>query len=310
MFTENVRRRHNLLTGNTVSIDGNQSAKFDADGRDGCATPTTGTHDRKERTSRRGSAKNRGRAFGGGLGTELMLDELPMGSVVYVGRGSFRMEAISIADEDVNEEALGIAQPITSVVTAPRSRWSRATPWTVADQTRTSGEWQGPRPVALFGSQDDMPVLAAPPTGSGRTKRPRLVLLPQAALLGLGSAVFACGLLAGERPARSPWPPSPSSRRAALRPSVVAPARPAVAAPATAAPAAVVLADAATTADKGVVTIEVPESVKIPARINVRKRTAACGRASAPETKQAAAKAWGRSLRRLTTGLHAGAKTV
>src|SRR3954447_11488513 len=47
----------------------------------------------------------------------ISLEDLPMGSVVYVGRGAFRMEAVG--PDGLIAELDGVVQPVTRIVTAP-----------------------------------------------------------------------------------------------------------------------------------------------------------------------------------------------
>jgi len=160
----------------------------------------------------------------------MAFDDLPMSSVVYMGRGSFRMEAIATDAE------LGIAQPITGVVTSPLHSKPRgaslASAPEIVTRTRTSFEWRTPEPQALFGSQDNLPLLAAPTGVEPAAPARRFVTLPRAAVVGLAGAVFACGLLAGGA-ARSITVTGPASVAAAAMEHVVSPVVSPVVAPAT-----------------------------------------------------------------------------
>jgi hypothetical protein len=186
-------------------------------------------------------------------------EELSVGSVVYMGRGSFRMEAIGFE----TDRERGVAQPIQStlgLVTAPYDADGRAvrgagasfgagapfndndgtnvsgvsnvlgdlSPSGVA-RTRTVGAWQAPIVQPLFGSQDELTMLTAPIAVFSSRRSP--LSLSRAAIAGLGAAVFACGLLAAGA-ARSLTVTGPSAALAATNEVVApAPAKPVVIAP-------------------------------------------------------------------------------
>src|SRR5262252_4526282 len=131
---------------------------------------------------------------GPGEGTQrgINLEDLPMGSVVYVGRGAFRMEAVGpdglIADLD------GVVQPVTATVTAPYHGHAPGEN-TGVDRLTISATFRAPDLPSLFGSQVDVPLLAAP-TGAVAPARPT-VALPRIALAALGAIVFGCGAVIG-----------------------------------------------------------------------------------------------------------------
>jgi hypothetical protein len=109
-------------------------------------------------------------------------DDIPVSSVIYMGRGSFRMEAVALDRTPAPEEA-GIVQPVTSVVTAPMHAPAR------------DPEGGRPRLRSLFGSQVDVPVLAAP-TGSVGLRAPA-VTLSRATLATVVGLVLVCGVVVG-----------------------------------------------------------------------------------------------------------------
>jgi hypothetical protein len=128
-------------------------------------------------------------------GRGIILEDLPTGSIVYVGRGSFRMEAISVADD----LARGVVQPVASVATAPYHDGPRPSGESsgveALDRAPSSASWRAPDLRPLFGSQVDVPLLSAP-TGA-LPEREGIVLLSRAAIAAMGALIFACGLLAG-----------------------------------------------------------------------------------------------------------------
>jgi hypothetical protein len=154
-------------------------------------------------------------------GRGIDLETLPAGSIVYVSRGSFRMEAVGSDGAIMGQD--GVVQPMTGMVTAPYGRRPDGEN-TGVDRLPVSATFRAPDPGSLFGSQVDVPVLAAP-TGTGTPRRPASVRLPGFALAVLGGALFACGFILGETALR-PEPP-------AAHPEVVSlPAAPAEPAPA------------------------------------------------------------------------------
>lgn len=115
---------------------------------------------------------------------------LPMSSIVYVGRGSFRMEAVAIEAE--LERRQGVVQPMEGVVTAPLHATARASR---DEGRRTSMSWRAPSLQPLFGSQVDLPLLAAP---TGSVSLPgTFVTISRAALAALGGVVLLCGVVIG-----------------------------------------------------------------------------------------------------------------
>ncbi len=116
------------------------------------------------------------------------LEGLPMSSIVYVGRGSFRMEAIAVEAE--LERRQGVVQPMTGAVTAPLHAGARR-----EDGRTTSMSWKAPDLRPLFGSQVDVPLLAAP-TGSASFPG-TAVSISRVALAALGGVVLLCGVVIG-----------------------------------------------------------------------------------------------------------------
>jgi hypothetical protein len=217
-------------------------------------------------------------------------EELSVGSVVYMGRGSFRMEAIGFE----TDRERGVAQPIQSstlgLVTAPYEADGRAvrgaganfqanfqddkddnnhndridvsdvtgdlSPSGVA-RTQTVGTWQAPTVQPLFGSRDELPMLTAPIAVFPSQRSP--LSLSRGAIAGLGAAVFACGLLAAGA-AHSLTVTGPSAALAATNEA----ATPAPATPVVSAPVATVTATHEASLPTPV-TIQVPAPVKITA---------------------------------------------
>jgi hypothetical protein len=144
----------------------------------------------------------RGTGEPGGRGIDL--DELPAGSVVYVSRGSFRMEAVGADGELVGQD--GTVQPMTGMITAPYGRRADGEN-TGVDRLPVSSTFRAPDLQSLFGSQVDVPVLAAP-TGTFTPRRAAGLRLPGFALAILGGALFAWGFLMGEATRRADPPPA------------------------------------------------------------------------------------------------------
>jgi hypothetical protein len=124
--------------------------------------------------------------LGENLGGQSDTDGLPMSSVVYVGRGSFRMEAVAIDAEF--ERRQGVVQPMTAAVTAPLHAPART-------RTSVSAGWRAPALRPLFGSQADVPLLAAPTGAVGVAGTE--VSISRAALAALSGVVLLCGVVIG-----------------------------------------------------------------------------------------------------------------
>jgi len=195
-----------------------------------------------------------GENLGRGNDLESNFDDIPVSSVVYMGRGSFRME---VTPEPVRT---GIVQPITAVVTAPLHAKAR-------EDSDGNARVGAKRPRSLFGSQVDVPVLAAPMglPGLPGFPAPAGVSLSRATLATLGGAVLLCGIIVGTA-ARHLWSqPAPiavvaTTPVAAVAPApVAAPSVPAVAPivepqlPVVAVPAPVTIRSRARTAVKPIV---------------------------------------------------------
>jgi hypothetical protein len=147
-------------------------------------------------------------------------DEVPMSSVVYMGRGSFRMEAVALD----GAPQLGVVQAVTGSVTAPLHAAPRK------DRDRNSGSNPDGAPAlrALFSSQVDVPVLAAP-TGSVNLRAP-VVTLSRGLLTVLCGLVLLCGIVVGTA-ARHLFA-SPAPLAVVAVPAVAAPTAPALVPPA------------------------------------------------------------------------------
>jgi hypothetical protein len=129
----------------------------------------------------------------------ISLEDLPMGSVVYVGRGSFRMEAWPAANDSEHAIVEAAPQPVVGVVTAPYE----VTPPVITyvghpgdsarDALLSCAPAEPAMPAALFGSQVDVPLLP-PPTGEVTVVHRHGVRISRAALGGWGALLFACGV--------------------------------------------------------------------------------------------------------------------
>ena len=130
---------------------------------------------------RRMEGERRGRSIG--------FEGLPIESVVYVGRQSFRMEPAALED--------GVVQAAPLVSTAPYGIDARDEGRIVIqlDRAVSSGSWRAPSLPSLFESAADidLPRLAAP-AGELSPSRHRVVTLSRAALAAVGALVFASGL--------------------------------------------------------------------------------------------------------------------
>jgi hypothetical protein len=181
-------------------------------------------------------------------------------SVVYLGRGSFRMEAVAHDPEP----ALGVVQPIMGAVTAPLHR----TP--VGE--RDDQDRNAPDLRSLFSSQTNVPLLAAP-TGATNL-HPPLVALSPALLATLGGLVLLCGIVVGTAARHLLAPPAPLGLVAT--PAPLAASLPA--APASIAPFAA--------------TVPNPPLVDAPAPVTIRMRPKAIARHAKEPTKGSPAKVW------------------
>jgi len=169
-------------------------------------------------------------------GTGVDFEEHPMTSVVYMGRGSFRMEAVALAPEPALVSNRGVVQRMDGVGTAPLHT-PRARDTKDDDASR-----RGPDLRALFGSQDAVPLLAAP-TGSVSLRAAPAVTLSRATLGGLGALVLLCGIVVGTAarhllaaPAplatvAAPEVPTPTPAPVKIQPTIVLAATPAPTAP-------------------------------------------------------------------------------
>ncbi|HEX4404202.1 MAG TPA: hypothetical protein VH560_05205 [Polyangia bacterium] len=173
-----------------------------------------------------------------------------MSSIVYMGRGSFRMEAVAVDNENDNEleRREGVVQPLAGVVvTAPMHAGERGRH--AQDSTTSTGTWQAPDLRPLFSSQIDVPLLAAPTGSAGFSTPP--ISISRVALVALGGVVLLCGVVIGTAvrhllasPAAmatvsAPTPIAPPPMIEAPAPAAARVAVPAVEAPIAAPPVAV-----------------------------------------------------------------------
>ena len=187
------------------------------------------------------TSDEQGETWGRAQELDSSFDDIPVSSVVYMGRGSFRME--------VTPEPLrtGVVQPIASAVTAPL----HAKPREDSDGNARLG---ARRPRSLFGSQVDVPLLAAP-VGAPGFQAPPSISISRATLATLGGAVLLCGIIVGTA-ARHLWAsPAPTA--------VVVPTSVAVVPAPVVAPSVPVAAPAAAPQ---------PEVVTVPAPVTIRAR--------------------------------------
>lgn len=168
------------------------------------------------------------RRMGERRGRSINLDSLPTGSVVYVGRKSFRMETVDFSDIDDGTQGVVRAAPI--VTTAPYGIDTRAEGRVIieldheVDRAVSSASWRAPELDSLFASQDAAPLLAAP-TGEAVLPEPppaRATLeLSRAALAGIVGLMFMGGVATASlvAPTRAPAPAPVVSE---LQPVVIA----------------------------------------------------------------------------------------
>jgi hypothetical protein len=154
---------------------------------------------------------------GENTGTGVDFEEHPMTSVVYMGRGSFRMEAVALTPEPELVSNRGVVQRMDGVVTAPLHAPRARAPMD-DDASR-----RGPDLRALFGSQDAVPLLAAP-TGSVSLRAAPAVTLSRATLAALGGLVLLCGIVVGTAARHLLAAPAPLATVAAPEVSTPAPA--------------------------------------------------------------------------------------
>jgi hypothetical protein len=184
--------------------------------------------------------------------------------------------------EPVAFEPDGVVRPVTGIVTAPL----HATPRGSRERNELDG---APALRPLFGSQVDVPVLAAP-TGSVSLHAP-VVTLSRAMLATVCGIVLLCGIVVGTAVRHLIASPSPLA---------VVPAPAVRAAPAPASLAAPVAAPSAPTADTA--PPSPPPLVTLPAPLTIRAHTRTFARAPAgpavrkiavaPQAKPWQAKPW------------------
>jgi hypothetical protein len=203
------------------------------------------------------TSEDSGENMEGGFGA----DELAVASVIYVGRGSFRMEAVALEPELARP---GVVHAVAGVVTAPLHSAPRKPSQTSqsSDDGLRGEDGRGPRLRSLFGSQVDVPLLAAP-SGS-ITLRATGVTLSRSMLATVCGLVLLCGIVVGT-----------AARHLTARPAPLA----VVASPAVAAVAVPLVAPAPLASAPAVETVppSPPPVVALPApvTIRVRPRTAA-----------------------------------
>lgn len=137
------------------------------------------------------------RRTGDRRGRSISLESLPTGSVVYVGRESFRMETVDLGDDGLQ----GIVQAMPAVTTAPYGIDARGEGSVIIDldagrdldRAVSSASWRAPALDSLFGSQDEITMLAAP-TGQATLPAPAALELSRAAIAAMMGLVFLGGL--------------------------------------------------------------------------------------------------------------------
>ena len=209
-----------------------------------------------------------GETWGSGQELDSSFDDIPVSSVVYMGRGSFRME---VTPEPVRT---GVVQPIQSTlgaVTAPLHAKPR-------EDSDGNARFGAKRPRSLFGSQVDVPLLAAP-MGAAGFHAPPSISISRATLATLGGAVLLCGIIVGTA-ARHLWA-SPAPTAVVAPTSVAVVPAPVVAPSVPAAPAAELQ----------------PEVVTVPAPVTIRARVKTAVKptvapARKPEEPSPAPKQW------------------
>lgn len=135
-------------------------------------------------------------------GRSINLDSLPTGSVVYVGRDSFRMETVDFSQAQADDGTQGIVRAVPAVTTAPYGIDTRSEGRVIieldreVDRAVSSASWRAPELDSLFASQDAAPRLDAP-TGEAVLPAPRTratLELSRAALAGVVALVFMGGV--------------------------------------------------------------------------------------------------------------------
>jgi hypothetical protein len=216
-------------------------------------------------------------ATGEKMGSGADIDGLPMGSVIYMGRGSFRMEAVALEAED--EAARGVVQPVTGIVTAPLHAPTRAEP------TGNASE-RAPRVRSLFGSQADVPLLAAP-VGSASWRAEPAVTLSRPMLATLGGVILLCGIVVGTAVRHLVASPAPLSL-VAVPTIAAAPSAVIVGAP----PIAAVSTPEIVTAPPPPPVVALPVPMMIRARTKPAPKPTATKATGPSESAQAPAKPW------------------
>lgn len=138
------------------------------------------------------------RRMGDRRGRSFSLESMPTGSVVYVGRGSFRMETVDFGDDG----AQGIVQAAPIVTTSPYGIDAGREERVVVDLSQdldravSSASWRAPALDSLFGSQDEVTMLVAPtgPASMPPQEAPAGLQMSRAALAGVVALFFTGGL--------------------------------------------------------------------------------------------------------------------
>jgi hypothetical protein len=214
-----------------------------------------------------GEISGRGQDFRHELESDF--EDVEVSSVIYVGRGSFRME---VTPEPVR---LGVVQPVPEIVTAPLHAKPRK---------GSDGNAGPPRPRSLFGSHVDVPLLAAPMGAPGLHAAG--VSLSRATLATLCGALLLCGIVVGTA-ARHLWSPPATTI-------------PVTAAPATTAPVTTVPVAASPVASVAIEPVAAPHALGVgpaapaapavvPATAAIRARPRPAAKPAAPAQKPAAA---------------------
>jgi hypothetical protein len=176
-------------------------------------------------------------------------EDIPVSSVFYVGRGSFRMEATPAP------EVMGaVGEPMTRIRTAP-----------IPDAT-DARESSAPKVNPLFSSHDGIPTLVAP-SGSASLHAPSITLT-RGSLVALGAVLLLCGVLV-ETAARHLFASTPRALTNVPASPTAAPAPVAVAPAPVAAPAPVEVA-----APAPIVTVPTPVAIHARAKAPVAKAPA------------------------------------
>jgi hypothetical protein len=166
-------------------------------------------------------------------GRSINLESLPTGSVVYVGRDSFRMETVDFSQGQEDDGTRGVVRAAPLVTTAPYGIDTRTEGHGAGrviieldqdmDRAVSSASWRAPQLDSLFASQDEAPRLDAP---TGQAVLPALeqratVQVSRAALAGVVGLMFAGGVATASL-VRPTGAPAPAPAVSELQPVVIA----------------------------------------------------------------------------------------